>query len=134
MECLKALWTTGEANVHLVREEMGRAREFAYTTVMTLLDRLVKRGRAARRKQGRSFLYSATVTREQMQILAVNELVETLFQGNAASLIAHLETHPAMPPLEEPARPIIETVEPLIVSPADPPRPTDSPELDATLL
>ena len=70
MECLKALWDLGEANVHQVREHLAATRPLAYTTVMTLLERLAKRGRAARRKQGRGFVYNPEVTREAMQTLA----------------------------------------------------------------
>jgi BlaI family transcriptional regulator, penicillinase repressor len=90
MECLKALWQLGEANVHQVRDHLSASRPLAYTTVMTLLERLAKRGRAARRKQGRGFLYKAEVTREEMQRLAVQSLALTLFEGSVESLMNHL--------------------------------------------
>jgi len=92
MECLKALWDLGEANVHQVREYLAPTRPLAYTTVMTLLERLAKRGRAARRKQGRGFVYKPEVTRETMQRLAVQTLASTLFEGSLEALMNHLRT------------------------------------------
>ena len=92
MECLKALWDLGEANVHQVRDHLAPARPLAYTTVMTLLERLAKRGRAARRKQGRGFLYKPEVTRETMQRLAVQTLASTLFEGSVEALMNHLRS------------------------------------------
>jgi predicted transcriptional regulator len=57
---------------------------------MTLLERLARRGRAARRKQGRGFQYKAQVTREEMQRLAVQSLASTLFEGSVEALMSHL--------------------------------------------
>jgi predicted transcriptional regulator len=57
LECLKALWGIGEGTVRDVRDVMVGNRNLAYTTVMTVLDRLEKRGGVSRKKQGRSFVY-----------------------------------------------------------------------------
>ena len=73
--CLRALWTLGEGNVTQVRELINQTKPLAYTTVMTLLDRLSRKGAVARRKQGRAFLYSAVVSRESIRSVAVRELV-----------------------------------------------------------
>src|SRR5277367_3767723 len=50
VECLKALWTLGEANVKDVRKALTGNRNLAYTTVMTVLDRLARKGGVSRRK------------------------------------------------------------------------------------
>ena len=49
LACLRALWQLGEGTVHDVRRVLSKERVLAYTTVMTLLDRLEKRGCATRR-------------------------------------------------------------------------------------
>ena len=41
-------------------------RKAAYTTVMTTLDRLFKKGLVVRRREGRAFVYTAVRTREEM--------------------------------------------------------------------
>ena len=101
LECLKVLWTLGEGNVKDVREVLTRNRNLAYTTVMTVLDRLVRRGGVERRKVGRSFVYSPLVSREVLRRLAVGQLVAGFFDGDEEALVAYLRTgksrEPAFP-------------------------------------
>jgi predicted transcriptional regulator len=62
---MEVLWDRGESC--LVRE-VARAlseRDLAYTTVMTVLDRLEKKGVVRRRREGRAWLYETTSTREE---------------------------------------------------------------------
>ena len=54
---MELLWARGESNVHHVVDQLSRP--LAYTTVMTTLDRLFKKGLLKRRKVDRAFLYSA---------------------------------------------------------------------------
>ena len=89
--CLQALWDLGEGSVHQVREALAARREFAYTTVLTLLDRLEKRGSVKRRKQGRSFVYKPKLSREVLRKLAVKDLVDSLFDGSRAKLRRYLK-------------------------------------------
>ena len=60
---METVWTGGEGNVRDVIDRLGR--RLAYTTVMTTLDRLYKKGLLARRKSDRAFIYSAALTREE---------------------------------------------------------------------
>jgi predicted transcriptional regulator len=98
LECLKTLWKIGEASVKDVQADLAASRGLAYTTVMTLLDRLARKGAAARRKVGRQFLYSAVLPREVVRRAAVGELVEGLFNGSEADLAAFLDERMEAPP------------------------------------
>lgn len=89
LECLKALWGIGEGSVRDVREILVN-RKLAYTTIMTVLDRLEKRGRVSRRKHGRSFLYAPKVTQDALRRFAVKELVDSFFGGSEEALEAFL--------------------------------------------
>jgi BlaI family penicillinase repressor len=102
LECLKALWGLGQGRVRDVREVMVGNRNLAYTTVMTVLDRLEKRGGVTRRKEGRYFLYTPNVSREELRGFAVKELVDTFFDGSADALLAYLheQMHKAAEPIE----------------------------------
>lgn len=86
LECLRALWTLGAANVAQVREALLGRRALAYTTVMTLLDRLTRKGVAQRKKTGRYFVYSAAVDREVLRRAAIVEFVDHYFDGNEAEM------------------------------------------------
>jgi BlaI family penicillinase repressor len=90
LECLKALWGIGEGTVRDVRHVMVGDRNLAYTTVMTVLDRLEKRGGVSRRKQGRSFIYVPKLSREELRRFAVKELVDRFFEGNEDALVQYL--------------------------------------------
>jgi len=56
----------------------------AYTTVMTTMDRLFKKGLLSRRKIGRAFVYSATATREELEGAVATELVQSLLNRDNA--------------------------------------------------
>ena len=62
---MEILWARGECNVREAVELLDRP--LAYTTVMTTLDRLFKKGLLARRKADRAFFYRATLTREEWE-------------------------------------------------------------------
>jgi len=90
LECLKALWRLGQGNVREVREALLPGRNLAYTTVMTVLDRLARKGGVERRKVGRSFLYAPLVSRDALRRAAVRGLVDSFFEGSEAELVSFL--------------------------------------------
>jgi BlaI family transcriptional regulator, penicillinase repressor len=92
LECLKALWGIGEGTVRDVRHVMVGNRNLAYTTVMTVLDRLEKRGGVSRRKQGRSFVYVPKLSREELRRFAVKEVVDRFFEGSEEALARFLKS------------------------------------------
>ena len=91
--CLRTLWSLGEGNVKDVQQAIAGSKTLAYTTVMTLLDRLEKRGCATRRKPGRSFLYRPKINRDTMRDRALKQLLAGFFDGSADALLAYLR-HP----------------------------------------
>ena len=90
MLCLKALWSLGEGNVKEVQEVVRRSRPLAYTTIMTVLERLARKGKLTRRKVGRAFVYSLQASREVMRRAAIRELVDGFFDGSEEELIRFL--------------------------------------------
>jgi len=88
--CLNALWSIQEGNVKAVQSVVARSRPLAYTTIMTVLERLVRKGRLKRRKTGRSFIYSPEASRDAMRRAAVRELVDGFFDGSEPELIRFL--------------------------------------------
>ncbi len=58
--------------------------QVAYTTVMTTMDRLFKKGLLSRRKTGRAFVYTAAATREELEGAVAAELVQSLLNRDNA--------------------------------------------------
>jgi len=84
--CLKALWTLQEGNVKDVQKIVTETRPLAYTTIMTVLERLLRKGKLTRRKVGRAFIYTPTAGRDEMRKTAVRELLESFFDGSEEEL------------------------------------------------
>src|SRR5690242_1967939 len=88
--CLKALWSLQEGNVKEVQRIVGETRPLAYTTIMTVLERLLRKGKLTRRKVGRAFIYTPQSGREEMRKLAVKELLDAFFDGSEDELVKFL--------------------------------------------
>ena len=88
--CLKALWALGEGNVTAVQQIVSETRPLAYTTIMTVLDRLVRKGQLTRRKVGRAFVYTPQGTRDALRRTALRELVDSFFDGSEEALLLFL--------------------------------------------
>jgi len=83
-EVMTLVWRHGAVNVHEACDLLTST--VAYTTVMTTLDRLFKKGLLARRKVGRAFVYRATATRGELEGAVATELVHGLLQRDAEAL------------------------------------------------
>ena len=89
--CLKALWSLHEGNVKDVQQIVAQSRPLAYTTIMTVLDRLVRKGKISRRKVGRAFVYSPQTSRDTMRRAAIRDLLEGFFDGSEEQLVLFLQ-------------------------------------------
>lgn len=89
---MEQLWSTAAPQsvreVHLV---LTQSRDLAYTTVMTVLDRLAKKGLVSRERDGRAYLYAAAQSREDL----VADVMHTALVGDqadrSAALVAFLD-------------------------------------------
>jgi len=94
LEAMKSLWALKEGTVSQVRRRMRPVRPLAYTTVMTLLDRLAKKGAVSRGKQSRSYVYKPVLQRQDALDLALDRLVHDFFDDSRQDLRVHLENGP----------------------------------------
>lgn len=82
---MEVAWRTETPiSVRDVHEALGRV--VAYTTVMTTLDRLYKKGLLSRNQAGRAYLYSARLPRHRLAMELVSNLVEDIGKEDAALL------------------------------------------------
>jgi predicted transcriptional regulator len=92
LEVLKVLWgAEEELTVAQVQEAMQPNRPLAYTTVLTLLERLHRRGQVSRRKQGRGYAYRPALERDAALDLALDRLVQDFFGNSRQRLLSHLQ-------------------------------------------
>lgn len=74
---MQVLWSSDDPmTVRAVFETVTRDRQLAYTTVMTVLDRLAKKGRVTRQQEGRAWLYLPAATHSEMVVGAMAELLD----------------------------------------------------------
>jgi BlaI family transcriptional regulator, penicillinase repressor len=91
LACMNALWELGEATVRDIRERIAPKRPRAYTTIMTIMDRLARKRVVERRKAGRAFRYVPRLDVEEARRHAVRQVVESFFGGSVDALVSHLK-------------------------------------------
>jgi len=70
----------GKVNVSRVISALDGS--YAYTTVMTTLDRLYKKGLLDRKKEGRAYYYSAKYSREEMERSMAADVIDSLLHNS----------------------------------------------------
>lgn len=80
---MEILWQTGDSTVHDVARRLDRP--LAYTTVMTTLDRLYKKGLLNRRKSDRAFRYTPRLTRAEWDRKQAGDWLTQFFSGSTPS-------------------------------------------------
>jgi len=101
IEVMEKMWQFGPSNV---RDVVGRLdRTLAYTTVMTTLDRLFKKGLLNREMTDRAFIYKAKVTKEEFDRRRAGDIMAGFLAGPEESrqlllscLVDAVGTHDAM--------------------------------------
>jgi predicted transcriptional regulator len=90
LDCMNTLWPMGEGTVREIRDNLAPRRPRAYTTIMTIMDRLARKGVVERRKIGRAYIYRPNLSAEEARAQALSQVVENFFGGSKEALIAQL--------------------------------------------
>lgn len=94
---LNALWDLeGDGNEKIfvgnIQEKIkSPQKKWAYTTVKTVLDRLVDKEIAVREKDGKRYLYHSVVDRDQAGLIALRKVVRQYFKNDMSELESCLE-------------------------------------------
>jgi predicted transcriptional regulator len=89
---MEHLWNAAEgATVREVHSALEADREIAYTTVMTVLDRLAKKEIVTREREGRAWRYFAANSREEMSAQAIRHTVDRLETDRRAAMLHFLD-------------------------------------------
>lgn len=90
LDCMKTLWPVGEATVRQIRERLAPRLPRAYTTIMTIMDRLARKGVVERHKTGRAYVYRPVLAAEAARAQALRQVIENFFEGSQEALLAQL--------------------------------------------
>ena len=102
---MNTLWSLGEGTVRDIQRLLAASRPRAYTTIMTIMDRLAHKGVVSRRKSGRAWLYRPNLSAEEARTRAVSRVVEGFFEGSPTALVAHLAGFQPVAGAREASRP-----------------------------
>jgi len=97
LDCLNTLWLMGEGTVREIRDRLAARLPRAYTTIMTIMDRLARKGIVERKKTGRAYVYRANLTAEEARTQALGHVVDKFFGGSKDALLAQLAAPPPIP-------------------------------------
>jgi BlaI family transcriptional regulator, penicillinase repressor len=90
LDCMNTLWPLGEATVREIRDRLAERRARAYTTIMTIMDRLARKGVVERRKTGRRYVYRAKLSAEDARAHALEQVLQNFFGGSKERMLAQL--------------------------------------------
>ena len=93
LDCMTALWRLQEGTVRDIRDALSERRPRAYTTIMTIMDRLARKQIVSRHRSGRAWRYQAKLSSQEARAHAIAQVVESFFGGSTEELLKHLSKH-----------------------------------------
>ncbi|MBL8771208.1 MAG: BlaI/MecI/CopY family transcriptional regulator [Phenylobacterium sp.] len=95
-QIMEALWARGPLTADEIVQSVGPAQSWGEATVKTLINRLLKKKALASERTGGRAIYRALVTREDYVTGESQGLLDRLFGGQVAPLVAHYARHRAL--------------------------------------
>ncbi len=89
-EIMEILWHHGQASVGEVLEALKPGRELAYTTVKTVIGRLVEKGYLRRRTEGKAYRYEPVIGRDEFLRWVGEEVLKGLVADFGEPVVAYL--------------------------------------------
>ncbi|MEO1218473.1 MAG: BlaI/MecI/CopY family transcriptional regulator [Bacteroidota bacterium] len=89
LEILQILWEKQPASVRLVYESILENREVGYTTILTFMQRMTKKGILVRTKKGKTHFYKAVPKEKEVQDTFFNKLLKNVYKGSSMKLMIH---------------------------------------------
>lgn len=90
---METLWQRNPQSSEEVVAALAQSREWQEATIKTLLNRLLKKRAVTVEKDGRRYLYSPAIERDDWLTGESKGLLDRLFGGRVAPLVAHFSEH-----------------------------------------
>ncbi|MGH3352009.1 MAG: BlaI/MecI/CopY family transcriptional regulator [Nocardioides sp.] len=89
---MQRMWSSDDPqSVRAIHDSLAEDRKIAYTTVMTVMDNLHRKGLLGRERQGRAYVYSPAATREEHTASLLGEVLAD--GGDRANVLLHFVEH-----------------------------------------
>ena len=90
VDVMGIVWSLNKATVKDVFEVMYKRRGLAYTTIMTVMNRLAIKGILEQDKTTVPYIYRPLIKRDQMANSMIGEVVDRLLEGSAGAVVSYL--------------------------------------------
>jgi predicted transcriptional regulator len=91
LEILKVLWHESPLMVRDVRRRLEEAgRPLAHSSVITMLNIMVRKGYLRRKRDGKAFLFAPRVAKDRVSGGVLRDVVARLFDGSASAMVLSL--------------------------------------------
>ena len=90
LQVLSVLWERGPCSVRDVLERMPDGKKRAYTTILTVLQGLEKKGLARHKQKGRHYVYRAVADRGGVLAPRLRRLMRHVFGGDPAAVLQQI--------------------------------------------
>jgi BlaI family transcriptional regulator, penicillinase repressor len=87
---MNVVWELGEATVGRVRDKLAAEKDLAYTTVLSVMQKLEKARWLTHRSDGRQYVYLPRRSRNDAERSALREFMDRTFGGDQLALFQHL--------------------------------------------
>jgi predicted transcriptional regulator len=87
---MEIVWELGEATVNQVRAKLGRRKRLAYTTVLSVMQKLDKSGWLTHREEGRAYVYVPTRSRDEAGRSSLRQFIDRVCGGDPIAMFQHL--------------------------------------------
>lgn len=87
---MDALWEVGQATATDIQKHLEKSQGWAYSTVKTMLDRLVQMGFVKARRVGNVYEYSPKVQRPTAVRRVIDEVIDRFCEGSVAPFVQQL--------------------------------------------
>lgn len=84
---MKELWRSAGCTARQIRTKLSQQRSIAATTVLTVLDRLAKKGLVRRQKQGGAYVFSPTVSEQEFDEMVTRNVLQGLLDNGERPIL-----------------------------------------------
>jgi BlaI family transcriptional regulator, penicillinase repressor len=111
-QVMEVLWARAPLSADDVVTALSEATDWHEKTIKTLLNRLLRKGALEHERDGRRYLYRPAIRREDYVSQESRTLINRLFGGRVAPMLAHFQQHEKLQPEDiEALRKLLDDIE-----------------------